>query len=117
MSEFVAYLAEVFENFGTIQTRKMFGGYGLYHDGVMFGLVADDSLYLKADETVAPFFTEKGLGQFEYDKGAKLIKMSYYLAPEEIFDDREEAAIWARRSYAAAIRTKKPTTKKRRKRI
>lgn len=117
MSEFVTYLAEVFESFGIVQTRKMFGGYGLYHNGVMFGLVADDTLYLKADAAVAHFFTAKGLGQFEYGKGTKLIKMSYYLAPEEIFDDREEAALWARRSYEVALRTKKPSTKKRRGRI
>lgn len=116
MSEFVAYLTEVFQNFGAVQTRKMFGGYGLYHDGVMFGLVADDTLYLKADVTVAHFFEAKGLGQFEYEKGAKQIKMSYYLAPEEIFDDREEAALWAHRSYAVALRTKKSATKKHQKR-
>jgi len=48
VSEFVVYLKEVFEQLGPIRARKMFGGYGIYHDGVMFGLVADDTLYLKA---------------------------------------------------------------------
>ena len=51
MSEFVEYLNEVFAEFGAIQSKKMFGGYGIYHDGVMFALVSDDTLYLKADET------------------------------------------------------------------
>ncbi len=58
MSEFVDYLKEVFEQFGQIRARKMFGGYGIYHDGVMFGLVADDTLYLKADENTAPYFKQ-----------------------------------------------------------
>lgn len=106
MSEFVDYLHEVFEQFGRIQVRKMFGGYGIYHDGIMFGLIADDTLYLKADNTTAKLFKSRGLNQFEYHKGGKPVKMSYYEAPAEILDDREEAAVWARRSYEAAMRTK-----------
>jgi DNA transformation protein and related proteins len=51
MSEFVSFLHEVFSNFGAINSRKMFGGYGIYHDGLMFGLVSDESIYLNADET------------------------------------------------------------------
>lgn len=106
MSEFVDYLKEVFEQFGEIRARKMFGGYGIYHDGVMFGLVADDTLYLKADDTTAGYFEARGLGQFEYDKGDKVVKMSYYLAPEEIYDDPDEAVVWAKRAYEVAFRTK-----------
>lgn len=49
MSEFITYLEEVFNHFGPIHTRKMFGGYGVYSRGTMFGLVADDMLYLKVD--------------------------------------------------------------------
>ncbi|PCH61357.1 MAG: transcriptional regulator [Gammaproteobacteria bacterium] len=106
MSEFVEYLKEVFEQFGDVHARKMFGGYGIYHDGVMFGLVADDILYLKADTNTAEYFKSRNLGQFEYDKGGKMVKMSYYLAPEEIFDNAEEATLWAKRAYEAAFRAK-----------
>lgn len=115
MSEFVEYLKEVFEQFGSVQTRRMFGGYGIYHDGIMFGLVAEDTLYLKADDVTAPHFVSRSLEQFEYDKGNKVVKMSYYLAPDEIFDDPEEATIWARRALEAASRTK-PKLRKKRKR-
>lgn len=106
MSEFVDYLKEVFEQFGHIHARKMFGGYGIYHDGVMFGLVADDTLYLKADEKTAEYFKSRGLSQFEYDKGGKIVKMSYYLAPEEILDNPEDAALWAKRAFETAFRAK-----------
>jgi len=106
MSEFVEFLKEVFIDFGQIQGRKMFGGYGIYHKGIMFGLVADDMLYLKTNEKTAKFFEAKGLGPFEYDKGNKVVKMSYYGAPDEILDDPHEAAIWARRSYDVAIQAK-----------
>lgn len=107
MSEFVDYLQEVFEQLGQIQSRKMFGGYGIYHNGVMFGLVADDTLYLKADENTAQYFESRGLGQFEYDKGGKIVKMSYYLAPEEILDNPDDAAVWAKRAYKVASRAKR----------
>ena len=107
MTEFVDFLQEVFRDFGSVQARKMFSGYGLYHDGVMFGLVADETLYLKADETIAHYFEAKNLARFEYSREGKVIKMSYYLAPEEIFDDPEEATKWASRSFEVAFRSKK----------
>jgi len=108
MSQFVEYLKEVFVRFGAIQARKMFGGHGLlYYDGVMFGLIADDMLYLKADTTIAHFFEARGLEAFSYSRGDKTVKMSYYLAPEEIFEDAEIAAIWAKRSFEVAYRSNK----------
>ncbi len=112
MSEFVDYLKEVFEEFGPVRASKMFGGYGIYHNGVMFGLVADDTLYLKADETTSKYFQSKGLGQFEYEKGKKKVKMSYYLAPEEILDDPDQAKLWAQRAYKVAVRAKPIKRKK-----
>lgn len=111
MSEYVAFLEEVFAQFGPIHPRRMFGGYGLFHKGLMFGLVADDVLYLKAGETLAPFFEERGLEPFQYEKQGKTLKMSYYMAPEEIFEDPAEAKGWANRSYEAAVRAKKPVKK------
>lgn len=107
MSEFVNFLVEVFEEFGEINSRKMFGGYGIYHDGLMFGLVADDELYLKADKVSLGFFEERGLEPFKYIKNNKAMKMSYYLAPEEIYDERDAAKEWADRAYEAAQRSKK----------
>lgn len=114
MSDFVEYLKEVFVDFGPIYARKMFGGYGIYHNGIMFGLVADDTLYLKVDEAIQPLFEAKQLGPFEYDKGDKVVKMSYYVAPDELLDDPQEAATWARRSYDVAVKRKKSTKRQKR---
>lgn len=107
MNEYVEYLEEVFESFGQVNARKMFGGYGIYRDGVMFGLVADDTLYLKADALNSGDFHREGLRQFEYEKAGKRIRMSYYEAPERIMEDRDQAAQWARRSFEAALRARK----------
>ena len=111
MSEFIRYLQEVFELFGPISARRMFGGYDIYHQGLMFGLVADDTLYLKADAENVGYFHELEQAPVEYHKQGKVMKMSYYLAPDEIMDDREQAALWAQRSFAAAVRGKKPVKK------
>ncbi len=107
MSEFVEYLHEVFEFFGPISVRKMFSGYGIYHQDLMFGLVSDDTLYLKADAENASHFEKEGLGRFEYLTDGKVMKMSYYQAPAEILEDSEQAAIWARRSFDAALRAQR----------
>lgn len=116
MNEYVAYLEEVFERFGAVSARRMFGGYGIYHDGRMFGLVVDDTLYLKADAQSVGEFEARGLAPFEYVREGKPIRLSYYRAPDEILDDRELAAEWAQRALAAAVRAgrHKPAAQKRR---
>lgn len=111
MREYADYLHEVFDLFGPITARKMFGGYGIYHKGLMFALVAEETLYLKADGENSSYFEKEGLGQFEYNKNGKLVKMSYYRAPDEIMDDREQAAMWAHRSFEAALRSRASKSK------
>lgn len=110
MSQFIDFLHEIFSELGSINTRKMFGGYGIYHDGVMFGLIADDTLYLKVDESTKQQFIDKDLTAFEFDKGNKKVQMSYYQVPEEIYDDPDAAIYWAKLAYQAALKSK--TTRK-----
>lgn len=109
VSEFVRNLDDVFELFGAIEAKRMFGGYGIYHDGLMFALVAGEVLYLKADRKSAESYVELGLQQFEYEKSGKKVRMSYYAATEDIFDNREKAKEWADRAYEAALRARKVT--------
>ena len=61
-NEYIDFLREVFAQFGAISARKMFGGYGIYHQDLMFALVADDTLYLKVDSASKPEFEQLGLG-------------------------------------------------------
>ena len=108
MSELVDHLREIFEQLGSVRARKMFGGYGLYHDGVMFALVADETLYLKADDDTVADFKARGLGPFTYRQHGREVAMSYYMAPAEVLEDPQEAALWGRRAYAAALRAHIP---------
>lgn len=111
-SEFVEHLHEVFRLFGPIRARRMFGGYGIYHNEVMMGLVADETLYLKIDALSAAQFSEAGCVPFEYTKNGVNMTMSYASAPVEIFDDPEAARAWAARAYEAALRSKSKATKR-----
>jgi DNA transformation protein len=113
MNEFVDQLHDVFERFGRVSARRMFGGWGIYHEGRMFGLVIGDRLYLKADAPTIPAFEARKLGPFEYTRQGKVARLSYYEAPPEVFDDRDEAAAWARRAWEAVLRAPPPQRKSR----
>lgn len=104
MSEYVEFVREILEPFGEVRARRMFGGYGLYHQDLMFALIADDALYLKTDEQSVRWFRDRGLAPFEYVKQGKPMKLSYFAAPEEMFDDPDEAVRWAKRAFDAAMR-------------
>ncbi|CAN7193284.1 TfoX/Sxy family protein [Variovorax paradoxus] len=112
MSEFVQSLHEVFERLGRIETRRMFGGHGVWHEGRMIALVAKDTLYLKSDAGSAEHFDKLDLPPFTYVREGKAMPMSYRLAPADLFEDREEAALWGRRAYEAALRSGQPPKKK-----
>lgn len=115
MSEFVDHVLEVLEPFGAIRARRMFGGYGIYRDDVIFGLIVGDVLYLKTDGESVALFQERGLGPFAYVKKGETTKTSYYTAPEEIFDDPEAAEEWLRIACDAASRFRNRPGKRRRK--
>ena len=112
MSDFVQSLHEVFERLGRIQTRRMFGGHGVWHEGRMIALVFKDTLYLKSDAGSAEHFDKLDLPPFTYVREGKAMPMSYRLAPADLFEDREEAALWGRRAYEAALRSGQPPKKK-----
>ncbi len=103
-NEFVNHLLELLEPFGNVSAKAMFGGYGVYRGDLMFGLVADDVLYLKVDTENLANFEDRGLEPFVYVKNDKPMKMSYYQLPEEALDNSEELWYWADLAYQAALR-------------
>jgi len=86
----------------------MFGGYAIYKEGVIFGLIADDELYFKVDELVQPNFEKAGSTPFTYQRaGHPKTVMPYWKVPTDVLDDRDELATWVDRSVAASRRGKK----------
>lgn len=106
MSNFVEYLVELLMPLKYVRARKMFGGYGIYREEIMFGLVADDVLYFKADEETIPDYEALGLGPFLFEKNGKMVAMSYYQAPEDAMDSSSDLCEWAEKAYSVALRTK-----------
>ena len=86
----------------------MFGGAGIYRDGVMFALVAGDSVFLKSDDDTREKFREAGCRSFVYEKDGKPVEMSYWSLPDEALDDPDILTVWADRAYQAALRAKRP---------
>ncbi|MEJ8848726.1 TfoX/Sxy family protein [Variovorax rhizosphaerae] len=105
MSEFVSSLHEVFERFGRIEAKRMFGGHGIFHEGRMIGLVVAETLYLKTDAENVAHFDLLALPHFEYLRAGKMMQTSYRQAPADVFEDREEAASWGRLAWEAAMRS------------
>jgi DNA transformation protein and related proteins len=114
MNEFTQHVADVLRAFGAFEVRRMFAGYGLFRDGLMFGLVYDETLYLKVDEQNVTDFVRLDLAQFQYPRQGKLVGLSFYRAPDSVMDDAGEAAMWARSSWEAALRANVKKLSKRR---
>lgn len=104
---------DVLRPLGGVAAKRMFGGAGLFRDGVMFALVSDEVLYLKADATTIPIFEAEGLGPFTYGtKYGQRVLTSYWRAPEHLLDDDDDMRDWCRHAIAVAERTARTTTKK-----
>jgi DNA transformation protein and related proteins len=105
-------LVELFDTVGGVSFRKMFGGIGIFRQGIMFALVADDTLYLKADEVSAIDFKAEGSGPFIYDGKTKPHVMPYWRLPERLYDEPGEFRHWALNAFAAAERVKEENPRK-----
>ena len=104
--EYKTFLEELFGGFGPVTIRNMFGGGGVYHDGVMFALIADDTLYLKADETNRADFEAEGMGPFTYTGKRKPVSMSYWELPGALYDDPDAFSEWALKAFDVALMAK-----------
>ena len=112
-SEFITYLLEQLAPLGDVRARSMFGGYGVYLGERMFALVADDALYIKADDLNRAEFEARGLLPFRYEMRGERKQMSYWQPPAEALDDREMLCEWARKGCEAADRAAGKKTRRR----
>ena len=109
---FRAFILDQFEELGGVQPRPMFGGIGLYHEGLFFGIVAGDVLYLKVDDRTRADYIAAGMLPFkpyEHRSGT----MQYYAAPAAVLESPLELAAWARRAIEAAARAEASARRKR----
>src|SRR5262245_7563513 len=114
-SEFLAHVLELLAPLGRVTARRMFGGYGLYCDGVFFGIILDNTLYLKADDRNRGEFERAGSEIFSYSRRGKRATLNFYRAPEHAMDTPHLMLSWGRSALAAALRSRagKPPSRKR----
>jgi DNA transformation protein and related proteins len=120
------FIRELFAPFRAVTVKRMFGGAGIYAEGLMFGLVFDSAIYLRVDETSIPSFEREGSAPFVYPLAKNHIgrpSRHFWRLPERLYDDPDELAVWAARALAIAEQRKgvprgqtkkKATSKKRR---
>lgn len=100
-NEFVEYVTQdLLSSLRGITARAMFGGFGIYKDGVMFGIVVDGELYFKVDDTNKPEYEMAGSIPFTYEtKGGKKISMSYWRVPPSALEHADELVRLTEKSY------------------
>lgn len=96
-------LADLFSAFGPVQARRMFGGCGIYADGLMFAIEVGGTIHLKADGRLAEELGARGSAPFSYvAKGQVRTMAGFWSVPEAALDDADDLAALARRALNVA---------------
>ena len=119
---FAEFLREQLAPLGRLAMRRMFGKTGVFCDGLMFAMVTDDTLYFRVDDGNRATFAEAAsCPPLNYESQGRTIDLSFWRAPDRLFDEPDELVRWARAALAAAGRVaagrvvpkRKPTAPKR----
>lgn len=112
--DYRSFVLEQLQTAGQVTARRMFGGVGLYLDGLFFALIDDDTVYLKADESNRARFEQAGSRPFCPFPDRPEQAMGYWQVPAEVLEDADELAIWAREAMmvALAARTRRPARRR-----
>jgi DNA transformation protein and related proteins len=112
-SEFCDHLMDRLAPLGTPSYKFMFGGYGIYLDGLMMGLVSNDVLWLRTDDENRPDYEARGIKPFQpMSKNGPMGVMPYYTVPDDILDDQDDFVEWAKKARDAAVRHSEAKAKK-----
>ncbi|NML44631.1 TfoX/Sxy family protein [Ramlibacter sp. G-1-2-2] len=106
-SGFVTYCAELLAGAGTVRSRRMFGGYGLYVDDVFVAIISGETLYLKVDAQTLPRFEAEGCRRFEYTARGKTHGLGFWTVPPEAMDSARLMQPWARLAVEAGLRARR----------
>jgi DNA transformation protein and related proteins len=114
---FAEFLREQLAPFGRVSMRRMFGKTGVFCDGVMIGMVTENTLYFRVDDLNRVMFKEaEAFPPLNYKKKGHTIDLAFWRAPERLFDEPDELLAWAHAALAAARRVaakREPTAPRR----
>lgn len=97
---------------GHFRALRMFSGFGLYLDGVIFGLVARERLWLRVDDRSRPAFQEAGMEPFAYSRDGKSVSLTYFRCPDPVLADPAKLRKWAKEARRASVERPKPARQK-----
>jgi DNA transformation protein and related proteins len=100
--DYLQYVLEQLAGLRGAVSRRMFGGAGLYHDELFFGLIASDTLYFRVDDDNRPDYEALGMARFRPYKDKPILSLNYYEVPVHVLENADELVVWARRSLQAA---------------
>jgi DNA transformation protein and related proteins len=102
---FAEFLREQLAPLGRVTMRRMFGKSGVFCDGVMLGVVTENTLYFRVDDENRVTFQEaQSYPPLNYAKKGRTIDLSFWRVPERLFDEPDELINWAQAALAAAHR-------------
>ena len=102
---FAEFLREQLSPLGRLTMRRMFGKTGVFCDGLMFGMITEDTLYVRVDDHNKAVFKEaEAAPPLNYEKKGRTIDLSFWRVPERLLDEPDELILWARAALAAAGR-------------
>jgi DNA transformation protein len=102
-AQYLAYVLEQLAGLGAVNTRRMFGGVGLYSGELFFGLIDDDTLYFKADAGNSAQYLERRMPRFMAPADGRAPEKGYFQVPADIIEESEALVTWARQSVAVAL--------------
>jgi DNA transformation protein and related proteins len=102
---FAEFLREQLSPLGRLTMRRMFGKTGVFCDGLMFGMITEDTLYVRVDDHNKAVFKEaEAAPPLNYEKKGRTIDLSFWRVPERLLDESDELILWARAALGAAGR-------------
>jgi DNA transformation protein len=107
---------DLFQHFGPIAVRRMFGGEGIFVDDLMIGLVDDEQVYLRTGDGNRADFEAENCAPFSFPRAGKMMVLPYHAVPDRLLNDIEAFGQWARKAHETALAARAAKTKGRRSR-
>lgn len=105
--DYAEYILDLLSPYGSMTSRAMFGGYGIYKDGLIVGIIVDDELYFKVDDNSKKKYEALASVPFTYNRGEKIFAMSYWKVPIEIMENEDDLAEWLEEAYIVSMKSKR----------
>ncbi len=105
--QYLAYILDTLEPHAPVTARAMFGGYGIYLNSLIIGVIVENQIYFKIDNQTRPDYEELHAEPLVFAVKNKTVTMPYMNVPESILENRDELPQWLTKAYQVAVRSKK----------